>query len=70
MQLKAIETNKGVESHIAGLYTQGSRMIFLIVIELKSKRLPQRLINPPPPPPHVTLEIEWNAFYFFSSHFL
>ena len=29
MQLKAIETNKGAESHIAGLYTQGPRMIFL-----------------------------------------
>ena len=33
--LKAIETNKGAESHIAGLYTQGPRMIFLTVIELK-----------------------------------
>ena len=29
--LKAIETNKGAESHTAGLYTQGPRMIFLIV---------------------------------------
>ena len=31
MQLKSIETNKGPESHIAGLYTRGPRMIFLIV---------------------------------------
>ena len=33
--LKAIETNKGTESHIAGLYTQGPHMISLTVIELK-----------------------------------
>ena len=46
MQLKAIENNKGAESHIAGLYTQGPCMIFLIVIELKEKRLLQRLIKP------------------------
>ena len=31
MQLKSIETNKGPESHIAGLYTRGPCMIFLIV---------------------------------------
>ena len=31
MQLKSIQTNKGPESHIAGLYTQGPRMIFLTV---------------------------------------
>ena len=31
MQLKSIETNKGPESHIAGLYTRGPRMIFLTV---------------------------------------
>ena len=29
--IQAIETNKGTESHIAGLYTQGPRMMFLIV---------------------------------------
>ena len=39
MQLKAIDTNKGAESHIAGLYTQGPRMIFLIVIELRDRSL-------------------------------
>ena len=31
MQLKSIETNKGPESYIAGLYIRGPRMIFLIV---------------------------------------
>ena len=35
MQLQAIETNKGAESRIAGLYTQGPHMISLTVIELK-----------------------------------
>ena len=34
MQLKAIQTNKGVEYHIAGLYRQRPRMIFLVVKEL------------------------------------
>ena len=50
MQLKAIETNKGAESHIAGLYTQEPRMIFLTVIELKgslSKSLRRPLLRRP-----------------------
>ena len=31
IRLKAIETNKGAESHFSGLYTQGPRIIFLMV---------------------------------------
>ena len=43
MQLKALETIKGVESAISGWYTLGPRMIFLIETELiKEKRLLQR----------------------------
>ena len=62
MQLKVIETNKGAESHIAGLYTRGPRMIFLTVIELKLKTAAAKTDQISI---YVTLEIECDAFYFF-----